>query len=210
MITHFATGGAARNGVTVTVAPRALGSAGLRGAVLSRFLFPSVSSAVDAGRDRFASITAGRRCAGFDYPAVVDGGQDFVLFWRTLSWDHAPGVLLLQEAGGIARRPDTSVYRPTDTAEGLLAAAASTWGRFMAVCSPGASEHRAPRERCTAPQNGPPTAPASRHREPQVHAGRAPRCRSAVLPGLPVAAVLARRSACHDSPAPSVTLMVVT
>ncbi len=121
-------GGATRNGAALTVRPRALGSAGLRGAVLSRFLPPRVSAAVDAGRNRFAMVTAGRRCAGFDYPAVVDGGQDFVLFWRTLPWDHAPGVLLLQEAGGTARRPDTSVYRPIDTAEGLLAAAdASTW-----------------------------------------------------------------------------------
>lgn len=51
-----------------------------------------------------------------------------MLFWRTLPWDHAPGVVLLQEAGGIACRLDTSVYRPTDDAEGLLAAAdASTW-----------------------------------------------------------------------------------
>ena len=128
MYTAEAGGGATRNGVAVTVTPRAQGPAGLRGAVLSRFLPARVSAAVNYGRDRFGAVTAGRRCAGVDYPAVVDGGQDFVLFWRTLPWDHAPGALLLQEAGGVALRPDASFYRPTDTAEGLLAAAdASTW-----------------------------------------------------------------------------------
>jgi fructose-1,6-bisphosphatase/inositol monophosphatase family enzyme len=115
--------GATRNGVAATVTPRAQGPAGLRGAVLSRFIPARVSAAVNAGRDRFGAVTAGRCCAGFDYPAMVDGGQDFVLFLRTLPWDHASGTLLLQEAGGVARRPNTSFYRPTDTAEGLLAAA---------------------------------------------------------------------------------------
>ncbi len=123
MYTAEAGGGATRNGAAVTVTPRGQPPAGLRGAVLARFLPPSVSAAVDAGRERFAAVTAGRRCAGFEYPAVVDGGQDFVLFWRTLPWDHAAGVLLLQEAGGVARRLDASAYRPTATAEGLLAAA---------------------------------------------------------------------------------------
>lgn len=126
MYTAEAGGGATRNGAAVTVTPRGQPPAGLRGAVLTRFLPPSVSATVDAGRERFAAVTAGRRCAGFDYPAVVDGGQDFVLFWRTLPWDHAVGVLLLQEAGGVARRLDASAYRPTGPTEGLLAAAQSS------------------------------------------------------------------------------------
>lgn len=133
MYTAEAASGATPNGAAVTATPCALGPAGLRGANLSRFLPSKVSAAVDAGWHCFAAVTPGRRCAGFDYPAVVEGGQDFVLFWRTLPWDHEPGVVLLQEAGGIARRPDTSVYRPTETAEGLLAAAdVSTWDAVRA------------------------------------------------------------------------------
>ncbi|MDX3107066.1 inositol monophosphatase family protein [Nonomuraea angiospora] len=48
---------------------------------------------------------------------------DFVLFQRILPWDHAPGVLLLTEAGGVARRPDGSPNRPADPRPGLLNAA---------------------------------------------------------------------------------------
>ncbi|MHB1535008.1 MAG: inositol monophosphatase family protein [Acidimicrobiales bacterium] len=130
--------GATRNGLAVAVTPRPFEPAGLRGAVLTRFLPTSVSESVDAARDRFDAVTPGRRCAGVDYPAVVDGEQDFVLFWRTLPWDHAPGVLLLQEAGGVAQRPDTSPYRPADTRPGLLVAAdRSTWDAVHATLLPG-------------------------------------------------------------------------
>jgi fructose-1,6-bisphosphatase/inositol monophosphatase family enzyme len=38
-------------------------------------------------------------------------------------WDHAPGCLLLSEAGGVAVRPDGSDDGPRDDGEGLLAAA---------------------------------------------------------------------------------------
>lgn len=56
-------------------------------------------------------------CAGFDYPRLVAGEQDFVLYQRTLPWDHAPGALLLTEAGGLARRPDgTPTGPPTPSA----------------------------------------------------------------------------------------------
>ena len=40
------------------------------------------------------------------------GKQQFALFWRTLPWDHAPGVLLLREAGGVVRRLDGGAVPP--------------------------------------------------------------------------------------------------
>jgi fructose-1,6-bisphosphatase/inositol monophosphatase family enzyme len=137
MYTAEAGCGATRNGLGVTVTPRPSEPAQLKGAVLTRFLPANISAAVDAGRDRFGTVTPGRRCAGIDYPAVVGGELDFVLFWRTLPWDHAPGVLPLQEAGGVARRPDTSPYRPADMCPGLLAAAEhSTWDAARAALLP--------------------------------------------------------------------------
>lgn len=135
----------------------ALGSAGLQGAVLRRFLPPSVSAAVDAGRDHFAAVTAGRRCAGFDYPAMVDGGQDFVLSWRTLPWDHAPGVLLLQEARGLARRPALT-DRPTPPRASSPAPTLQPGTPCTPVSSQGATEPGAPSER-HSPQNRPRTGP---------------------------------------------------
>jgi len=72
---------------------------------------------------RFAEVTGGSQCAGVDYPGIADGEQDFVLFWRTLPWDHAPGALLAEEAGATVRRLDSSPYQPTQTPVGLLVAA---------------------------------------------------------------------------------------
>lgn len=51
------------------------------------------------------------RCAAEQYPRLVLGTNDVSMFNRTLPWDHAAGVLFLNEAGGKAARPDGSAYR---------------------------------------------------------------------------------------------------
>ena len=96
--------------------------ADLRGAVLSRFLTPAQRAHVERRSAAFGAVTAGRMCAGVDHPLVAEAAQDFVAFHRTLPWDHAPGVLLVQEAGGVASRLDGTPYRPGDDRSGLLAA----------------------------------------------------------------------------------------
>lgn len=50
------------------------------------------------------------RCAAEQYPRLVLGLNDVSIFERTLPWDHAAGVLFLNEAGGKAARPDGSPY----------------------------------------------------------------------------------------------------
>lgn len=67
-----------------------------------------------------ASVHPTARCAGHEYPLVARGERDFALYWRTLVWDHAPGALLLTEAGGAATFLDGSPYRPTQSRTGLL------------------------------------------------------------------------------------------
>ncbi|HEX7753366.1 MAG TPA: inositol monophosphatase family protein [Novosphingobium sp.] len=54
------------------------------------------------------------RCAAEQYPRLVLGQNDVSIFQRTLPWDHAAGVLFVNEAGGKAARPDGSSYRPGD------------------------------------------------------------------------------------------------
>lgn len=115
--------GAWRNGVRIQRAPAPADPAELRGAVLTRFLDPAARARVLAAAPMFAELGPGLSCCGFDYPRLVDGELDFVLFHRTLPWDHAPGALLLAEAGGTARRPDGTAYRPDDGRTGLLSAA---------------------------------------------------------------------------------------
>lgn len=64
------------------------------------------------------------RCAAEQYPRLALGVNDVSIFNRTLAWDHAAGVLWLNEAGGKAARPDGSPYRVDEQDRtGLLGAA---------------------------------------------------------------------------------------
>ncbi|WP_226015646.1 inositol monophosphatase family protein [Novosphingobium sp. FKTRR1] len=65
------------------------------------------------------------RCAAEQYPRIVTGINDVSIFERTLAWDHAAGVLFVNEAGGKAARPDGSAYRVDRHLEPGLVAAAS-------------------------------------------------------------------------------------
>jgi fructose-1,6-bisphosphatase/inositol monophosphatase family enzyme len=92
-------------------------------ALATRYLPPEM-------RDQIVSRGAGRitevevpHCAGEQYPRVVLGENDLALFWRSKPWDHAPGSLFVEEAGGRVGRLDGSPYRVGDERTGLLAAA---------------------------------------------------------------------------------------
>jgi fructose-1,6-bisphosphatase/inositol monophosphatase family enzyme len=64
------------------------------------------------------------RCAAEQWPRLALGINDISVFERTHSWDHAAGVLFLNEAGGKAARPDGSAYRVDEPERtGLLGAA---------------------------------------------------------------------------------------
>lgn len=63
-------------------------------------------------------------CAAEQYPRLGLGTNDVSIFERTLAWDHAAGVLWLNEAGGKACRPDGSAYRVDEVGrKGLIGAA---------------------------------------------------------------------------------------
>jgi fructose-1,6-bisphosphatase/inositol monophosphatase family enzyme len=60
--------------------------------------------------------------------------KDLVVYYRLLPWDHAPGALLLTEAGGWVGHLDGGPYAPRDrnqvtilAAQPELAAAARGW-----------------------------------------------------------------------------------
>jgi fructose-1,6-bisphosphatase/inositol monophosphatase family enzyme len=130
--------GAWLDGQRITTAPATGPDATLKGAVLRRFLPEPVARQVAAAQSRFAELSSGTGCAGADYPAVVTADRDFILYWRTLPWDHAPGVLLTCEAGGTAQRPDGSPYKPAQHARpGLLVARnLATWHQVRAALIP--------------------------------------------------------------------------
>jgi fructose-1,6-bisphosphatase/inositol monophosphatase family enzyme len=67
---------------------------------------------------------------GVDYPRLVEGACDALLYKSTKPWDHAPGQLLLTEAGGVLRHQDGRGYDPRRDASRWLVAAAdeTTYG----------------------------------------------------------------------------------
>jgi fructose-1,6-bisphosphatase/inositol monophosphatase family enzyme len=100
----------------------------LTGRVHTRFLDDVMKDAISGNRKHFGEVLEGRGSAGIEYPSLAEKEQDFIVWWRTLPWDHAPGVLLAEEAGATVRRLDGSQYEPTQTTTGLLAAADDkTW-----------------------------------------------------------------------------------
>ena len=126
--------GAECNGRVIRRAPTgAADDSNLRGAVFTRFFDEGRSRTIAANSGRFGSVVEGS-CAGFDYPALVEGGRDFLLFWRSLPWDHAPGTLLVEESGGHTRKLDGSVYQPAVESFGLLSAAdEDAWHRALGL-----------------------------------------------------------------------------
>jgi fructose-1,6-bisphosphatase/inositol monophosphatase family enzyme len=61
---------------------------------------------------------------GVDYPQLVTGGCDVLVYWSTKPWDHAPGTLLVTETGGVHATSGGAPYDPRhEAADGLVAAA---------------------------------------------------------------------------------------
>jgi fructose-1,6-bisphosphatase/inositol monophosphatase family enzyme len=65
-------------------------------------------------------------CCGVDYPHLVEGDTDFLLYGRPKPWDHAPTSLLVTEAGGFVGDLDGNAYTPRLQADLIVAAADSS------------------------------------------------------------------------------------
>ena len=73
-------------------------------------------------------IAANYRVAGHDYRTFASGHCHCVMFNKLMPWDHLPGALISEEAGGHVRKFDGSPYRPADLTGGLLLATdANSW-----------------------------------------------------------------------------------
>jgi fructose-1,6-bisphosphatase/inositol monophosphatase family enzyme len=66
-------------------------------------------------------------CCGVDYPKLVEGAADYALYHKSSPWDHAPGSLLLSEAGCFLGTFDGEAYQPqVPRPAGLVSAADRT------------------------------------------------------------------------------------
>lgn len=78
-----------------------------------RFAEPALAERV-AGRLRRLGSLLMLRASAQEYLAMAEGRMHFAVYHRLYPWDHAPGTLLVEEAGGIARHVDGSRYRAAD------------------------------------------------------------------------------------------------
>ena len=104
-------------------------------AAISRiFLTEEQSAMVDAKIAPHYTLTDIPRCAAEQYPRLALGQNDVSSFKRTLAWDHAAGILWLNEAGGKAARIDGSEYRVDQhNLPGLVGASSpAIWDEFVA------------------------------------------------------------------------------
>ena len=62
-------------------------------------------------------------CCGVDYPRLIEGEADFLLYGHTNPWDHLPGTLMVAEAGGTSAHPDGTPYTARSLGRGLVVAA---------------------------------------------------------------------------------------
>ena len=51
-------------------------------------------------------VVKGPGSAASEYPMLLDGSIDALLYGRTRAWDHAPGCAMVRRLGGVARRLD--------------------------------------------------------------------------------------------------------
>lgn len=76
---------------------------------LKRSLRDKIETRQQAGEQGLPKITKRLRCVGREYMELARGNLDFVAYSGTLKpWDHAAGILIYREAGGIDRMVDTA------------------------------------------------------------------------------------------------------
>ncbi|WP_249171941.1 inositol monophosphatase family protein [Erythrobacter sp. JK5] len=102
-------------------------------AVSRMFLTEEQAAMVDAKLAPHYTLVDIPRCAAEQYPRLALGENDVSSFKRTYPWDHAAGVLWLNEAGGKAARLDGSEYRVDEHGKPGLVGASSPaiWDAFV-------------------------------------------------------------------------------
>lgn len=114
--------GAFVDGQRISTSSETVAWENLRGAALSRFFTGVERETIIKASAGMGALLPGFACAAREYVEIAAGRQHFAAFRRVLPWDHAPGVLLILEAGGVAKKLDGRAYRPADISPGLLMA----------------------------------------------------------------------------------------
>ena len=71
---------------------------------------------------RLSPVTRSSWCCAFDYPMVLHGDVDFIVYTTLHPWDHLAGSLMVTESGGVSRTMDGLAYSLRSTSGGLIVA----------------------------------------------------------------------------------------
>jgi fructose-1,6-bisphosphatase/inositol monophosphatase family enzyme len=93
--------------------------AAMTGCISWRYMDRPVQEVVVRNMVKLAGV-ADYRCAAHQYRILAAGHCDYLVYNRLMPWDHLPGWLLHQEAGGYAAHFDGTPYRPGDLSGGLV------------------------------------------------------------------------------------------
>ncbi len=114
------------------IAPRQPTTDVLAGTAYSRYMPEEMATSLLARAAAHHQVP-GVICAAHEYTEIALGRKDYTQYYRLLPWDHAPGALIVREAGGVARHPDGRDYDIFDTREAtLLSPDEPTWQRARA------------------------------------------------------------------------------
>lgn len=114
------------------IPPRAPATDVLAGTVYVRYMPEELAAPISARAAAHRQVP-GVICAAHEYTQVATGQKDYVHYYRLLPWDHAPGALIVREAGGVVRHPDGREYDVLDKREPtLLSPDETTWQRARA------------------------------------------------------------------------------
>lgn len=108
----------------------------LRGGVAVWGMGPDVRARIDAVRGRIpgGAGTPQRLWSGHEYARLASGERDFLCYWRTSPWDHAPGAVLVREVGGVSRFASGADYTAVGRGGAVVAAAdEDTWRALRTV-----------------------------------------------------------------------------
>ncbi len=119
-----------RNGIAVAPAERSGEACGI---IKRKYMGEPARSRLAEFPATVGRLVRARQSAGIEYSALIAGEIDFLVYWRTLPWDHAPGGLLAEAAGLRVARPDGTPYCPGDGRLGLIAATPEVWDRVADV-----------------------------------------------------------------------------
>lgn len=121
--------GAYLNSQQAHIEPAGKGLPDITGYISTRFAPKEIKKEVDQKRDQLGSIDA-LFCCAHEYMNILEGGAKYAVYTRTKPWDHLPGALILNEAGGYVRKWDNTQYKPQEAIGGIMAASdPDLWNR---------------------------------------------------------------------------------